>query len=215
MSYNTQYTMKTKKMQILDLDRAEELARELLISVGLDISDPNYTCTPRRMVEVFAEFTSALREESKAELGEHFKVVFPKHNGRKREYKGMLVQSPIRVYSLCSHHMLPVIYDIAFAYIPRKSKQIGFSKVVRIFRHIAKRPINQEDFTQEAVDLFYDRLQPKGLAIIVSGVHLCMKMRGICSETINKTSAVRGDFKDYEKTRDEFLALATNFDHSL
>jgi GTP cyclohydrolase I len=71
--------------------------------------------------------------------------------------------------------MLPVIYDIAFAYIPKNGEQIGFSKIVRILRHIAKRPMNQEDFTQEAVDIFYKKLQPQGLAIVVSGVHLCMK----------------------------------------
>lgn len=202
-------------MKKLDLTKAELAAKELLLSLGMDLRDPNYKETPRRMVEVLAEFTSSLREESKSELEEYFNTLFPKHNGRRVQYKGMLVQSPIRVYSLCSHHMLPIIYDIAFAYIPKKGEQIGFSKIVRILRYIAKRPMNQEDFTQEAIDLFYRKLQPQGLAIVVSGVHLCMKMRGVHSETINKTSAVKGDFKDYERTRDEFLTLATNFNHPL
>jgi GTP cyclohydrolase I len=111
--------------------------------------------------------------------------------------------------------MLPVIYDIAFAYIPKGGKYLGFSKVIRILRYLAKKPMNQEDFTQEAVDLFYNKLMPKGLAMVVSGVHMCMKMRGVCCETVNKTSAVKGDFKDYERTRDEFLSLATNFNHPI
>lgn len=203
------------KMKKLDLTKAELAAKELLLSLGIDLRDPNYKETPRRMVEVLAEFTSSLREEPKSELEEYFNTLFPKHNGRCVQYKGMLVQSPIRVYSLCSHHMLPIIYDIAFAYIPKKGEQIGFSKIVRILRYIAKRPMNQEDFTQEAIDLFYRKLQPQGLAIVVSGVHLCMKMRGVHSEAINKTSAVKGGFKDYERTRDEFLTLATNFNHPL
>lgn len=197
------------------MDMAEKAASELLINLGVDLTDPNYEGTPRRMVEVFYDFTSALREESKADIDEHFQILFPKHNGRKVEYRGMLVQSPIRVYSFCSHHMLPVIYDIAFAYIPKKGEQIGFSKIIRILRHIAKRPMNQEDFTQEAIDLFYNKLKPTGLAIVISGVHLCMKMRGVQSEAINKTSAMKGDFKNYERTRDEFLALASNFTHPL
>lgn len=206
--------MKIRKSS--DLTRAETAAKELLSSLGLDLTDPNYEGTPRRMIGVLAEFTSALCEESKSKIiEEHFSVLFPKHNGRKIAYKGMLVQNPIRVYSLCSHHMLPVIYDIAFAYVSKKGEQIGFSKIVRVLRHIAKRPMNQEDFTQEAVDLFYTRLQPQGLAIVVSGVHLCMKMRGVHCDAINKTSAVKGDFKDYERTRDEFLTLATNFNHPL
>ena len=205
--------MKMKK--VLDLTKAELAAKQLLLSLGIDLKDHNYKETPKRMVEVLAEFTSSLREESKSELEEHSNTLFPKHNDRRVQYKGMLVQSPIRVYSLCSHHMLPVIYDIAFAYIPKKGKQIGFSKIVRILRHIARRPMNQEDFTQEAIDLFYRKLKPQGLAIVVSGVHLCMKMRGVHCEAINKTSAVKGDFKDYERTRDEFLTLATNFNHPL
>ena len=199
----------------IDLTKAEIAAKDLLTNLVLDLKDPNYEGTPRRMVEVLVEFTSSLREESNKELEEYFSVLFPKHSDRKVKYKGMIVQSPVRVYSLCSHHMLPVIYDIAFAYIPKNGEQIGFSKIVRILRHIAKRPMNQEDFTQEAVDLFYKKLQPQGLAIVVSGVHLCMKMKGVHCEAINKTSAVKGDLKDYERTRDEFLSLATNFNHPL
>lgn len=198
-----------------DKQKAEIAAKELLENLGVDLSDPNYEMTPRRIVEYLYDFTSSLHQESKKELEQHFETLFPQHLDRKVPYKGMLVQSPIRVYSLCSHHFLPVIYDIAFAYIPQNGEQIGFSKIVRILRHIAKRPMNQEDFTQEVVDIFYDKLQPKGLAMVVSGVHLCMKMRGVCSEAVNKTSAVKGDFKDYERTRDEFLALAANFNHPL
>ncbi len=202
-----------KNTHTLDLEKAEEAARVLLLNLGLDLSDPNYQGTPKRMVDVFADFTSALQETTQQELEQHFNVVFPKHNDRKVHYRGMLVQSPIRVYSLCSHHMLPVIYDISFAYIPNNGEQIGFSKIIRILRQIAKRPMNQEDFTQEIIDLFYSKLKPKGLAVVVSGTHLCMKMRGVCSDAINKTSAVKGDFRDYERTRNEFLALATNFHH--
>ena len=120
----------------------------------------------------------------------------------------MLVQSPIRVYSLCSHHFLPVIYDISFAYIPQENRQIGFSKIIRIINLIAKRPMNQEDFTQRIIDLFYEKLNPKGIAVVVSGTHFCMKMRGVMSDVVNRTSALKGDFKDYERTRDEFLTLA-------
>ena len=192
----------------MDIHKANMAAQELLTNLGLDLQDANYPNTPARLVEVFVDFTQGLRDENNAELKTHFGVLFPKHADSKVPYKGMLVQSPIRIYSLCSHHLLPIIYDIAFAYIPKNGEQIGFSKIIRILRLLARKPRNQEDFTQEAVDIFYDYLEPQGLAIVVSGVHLCMKMRGVCSEAVNKTSAVKGDFKDYERTRDEFLALA-------
>lgn len=202
-------------MGLINQDKAQKAAAELLQQLGVDLTDGNYKDTPRRMVEVFTEFTAALRQDGKDELDQYFSTVFPKHNDTKAYYKGMIVQSPIRIYSLCSHHFLPVIYDISFAYIPQPGEQIGFSKVVRILKQIAQRPMNQEDFTQEAVDIFNTRLKPKGLAIVVCGVHMCMKMRGVQCEAINKTSAVRGDFKDYERTRDEFLSLATNFNRPI
>lgn len=125
-------------MKSLNIKNAQKAASDLLDSLGVDLSDPNYEGTPERMVEVFVDFTYFLRSESKAEIDKHFSVLFPKHNSQKVEYKGMIVQSPVRVYSMCSHHFLPVIYDIAFAYIPKKGEQLGFSKIVRILRLIAK-----------------------------------------------------------------------------
>ena len=167
------------------------------------------------MVEVLVEFTSALRKESSAELEEHFSISFPHHKNVRREYGEMVVQSPIRVYSLCSHHMLPIIYDIAFAYIPRKGRLIGLSKIARALSNIAKRPMNQEDFTQEAVEIFNDKIRPTGLAIVVSGTHLCIKMRGVRCETTTKTFAVKGNFNGYERAKDDFMTLANNFNYPL
>ncbi len=195
---------------------ATKHAEELLISMGLDLTDNNYKETPKRLVEVLSEFTYALKPIANDEINKLFSVSFPCHNDTKTKYSGMLVQSPIRVYSLCSHHLLPIIYDISFAYIPNTNNnngnyQIGFSKITRILRILAKRPMNQEDFTQTICEVFDNKLKPKGLAIIVSGIHLCMKMRGACSEATNITSTVRGDFKNYERSRDEFLTLALNY----
>ena len=44
--------------------------------------------------------------------------------------------------------------------------------------------------------------------IVVRGRHSCMSLRGEKSENINITSALRGMFKDEQRTRDEFLTLA-------
>lgn len=196
---------------MLKIDKAVEGARIMLQNLNIDLTDDNYSRTPDRLVEVLTEFTSSLNQGYDLEIQNYFDCLFPKHKDRKNGYRGMLVQSPVRVYSLCSHHLLPVIYDIAFAYIPNGGGQIGFSKIVRILNSVAKRPMNQEDFTQEVVDLFKEKMKPKGLAMVVSGIHMCMKMRGVHSDAVNRTSAVSGDFKDYERTRDEFLTLALNF----
>ncbi len=190
----------------MDKKAAIEDAGRLLGNLGLDLTDPNYKDTPERMVNVLMEFTKSLRGEAEEELNQNAAKVFPAHNGHK-PYKGMLVQYPITAFSLCSHHLLPIVYKISFAYIPKDGRQLGFSKITKIIRLIATRPMNQEDFTQEIVDIFQKKLNPKGLAVIIKGTHYCMKMRGIMSETTNVTSAVKGDFKLYERTRNEFLSL--------
>lgn len=123
------------------------------------------------------------------------------------KYRGMIIQEPIRVYSLCFHHLLPVTYDILFGYIPT-DLTLGFSKSVKAINLLAARPISQEDLTQEIIDEFDKTLKPKGIMVVVRGVHMCMSMRGAKTGAVNITSALRGDFKDEEKTRNEFLTLA-------
>jgi GTP cyclohydrolase IA len=189
---------------------AEEKSKYLqniFSEAGIDLTDNNYQDTPERFGKFLKEFTYGLTDLCQKEIQENLEVQFDKHNRSKQLYGGMLVQSPIRAYSVCSHHFLPIIYDISFAYIP-DTRLVGFSKITKVIRLIAKKPSNQEDFTQEIIEVFTEYLKPKGLAVVVSGIHMCMKMRGVESDAINKTSAVRGDFKDYERTRDEFLHLA-------
>lgn len=188
------------------MEKAIYHATQMLRELGFDLSDPNYKETPSRMVEVFLQFTKGIRDDNKKEIDENFNKVFPNHNGMKH-YKGMIVQSPLKVYSLCSHHLLPIIYKVYFAYIPQDQRQIGFSKVLKILRLVATQPMNQENFTQKVIDIFEEKLHPKGLAIVVKGIHFCMKIRGVMSEAVNITSTVRGDFKNFRSTREEFFTL--------
>ena len=50
--------------RILDLTKAELAAKELLLNLGLDLKDPNYEGTPKRMVEVLAENLPLLSEKN-------------------------------------------------------------------------------------------------------------------------------------------------------
>ncbi len=94
------------------------------------------------------------------------------------------------------------------AYIPRKGRITGLSKIARCVSGYAARPQVQERLTQQVADAFVRELDPLGVMVVIEAEHTCMTMRGIRaagSQTV--TSAVRGCFKNDEKTRTEALRL--------
>ncbi|MEK7526048.1 MAG: GTP cyclohydrolase I [Patescibacteria group bacterium] len=189
--------MKQPKAEVLT-----EAVDKFIFDLGLDLKNENFKDTPRRFASTYINLCRGLYEEAQQEITENLARVFPTN------YKGMIIQEPIRVYSLCSHHMLPVTYDVLFGYIPSE-KTLGFSKSIKVIELLAAKPVSQEDFTQEMVEVFDKTLKPKGLMAVVKGIHMCMLIRSVKSHTVNTTSAVRGVFKDEERTRNEFLRLAS------
>ena len=72
----------------------------------------------------------------------------------------------------------------------------------------ARRPQVQERMTSQIADALMRVLEPRGVIVVVECEHLCMTMRGVRkpgAKTI--TSAVRGDFRDSDKTRAEAMSL--------
>jgi GTP cyclohydrolase I len=179
---------------------AERGARILIEQLGLNLADPNIVGTPTRLVKTLSELMRGQNKEAQFSIKECLSTAFPTH------YKGMVILEPIKCISLCSHHLLPISYEVIFGYIP-KDKSLGFSKIIKVINLLAAKPTLQEDFTQEIIDTFNNVLDPKGIMIIVKGKHECMIIRGEKSDNSNITSAIRGVFKDEEKTRKEFLSL--------
>ncbi len=112
-------------------------------------------------------------------------------------------------FGMCPHHLLPVIYRISVAYIPR-AKVLGISKLSRICTLMARRPVLQEDLTHELALLLHKKMESEGGAAYVEGLHLCMAARGAhAHDTRVVTSAVEGVFRNQPATRQEFLDLVT------
>lgn len=122
-------------------------------------------------------------------------------------YDEMLVTPEIRVTTLCPHHILPCNFKVTIGYIPN-GKVLGLSKFVRIAGIMGKRPVMQEEYSRELADLFMSRLQPKGVAVYVTGIHGCMTNRGVKQEIPVVTSVIRGVFEHQPETKAEFLAIA-------
>jgi GTP cyclohydrolase I len=120
-------------------------------------------------------------------------------------YDEMVLVRDIEFYSMCEHHMLPIIGRAHVAYIPN-GKVLGLSKIPRIVDMYARRLQVQERMTRQIADFISELLAPQGVAVVVEALHLCMSMRGIKKQDARMTtSAMHGGFRTNVATRQEFL----------
>src|SRR5579859_158270 len=123
-------------------------------------------------------------------------------------HEEMVILKDIPFYSMCEHHLLPFNGKAHVAYIPRKDRLAGLSKLARVVEVISKRPQLQERITTQIADTLMKLLKPQGVFVIVEAEHLCMTMRGVKKPGSRMTtSAVRGVFQERSVSRSEFLTL--------
>lgn len=182
----------------------EDNFREILSKgLGLDLNDPNFKETPARVARVYKEIFAGL-DHTKGDIDKIFKTCFP------TDYKGMVFEKNITVFSMCPHHFLPVRYEVAVGYIP-DGCGVGLSKLVRIIELLAKRPALQETFTQEIVELMEKYMHTKGAICMVRGEHYCMQMRGVKQKDVSTTtSAANGVFLNKPEMELKFYELMRN-----
>jgi GTP cyclohydrolase I len=164
--------------------------------------DENFEGTAARAARGFAELVVE-RDVVRREITDMLQKTFP------AKYSEMVISKHNVAFGCCPHHLLPVIYRISLAYIPR-DKVLGISKLSRVAKLMARAPILQEDLTHDLAKILFDDLASTGSAVYIEGLHMCMAARGVTShETRVVTSAVRGVFLDQPWTRDEFINLVT------
>ena len=67
---------------------------------------------------------------------------------------------------------------------------------------------HQERLTVEIAENIAKELNPRGVAVVVEAIHLCMMMRGVEQQnSFAITSSLRGVFQSDSKTRSEFMEL--------
>jgi GTP cyclohydrolase I len=179
------------------VDDVEVAIARLLISLGVDMQDENFAETPRR-------FASYLREhfldETEAEVSKFAAATFLS------DYRGMVIVDDIEAHGMCPHHLLPVRYEISLAYLP-SARVVGLSKLPRLAEVIARQALLQETITVRIADTMSQLLGTDHIAVVVTGIHSCMAVRGVRRPTPVTTSAVRGDFLHDPTTKSEYLSL--------
>ena len=123
------------------------------------------------------------------------------------DYKQMVLVKDIEIYSLCEHHLVPIVGKAHVAYIPN-GKIVGLSKIPRIVDAYARRLQVQERLTKQIKDCIQNTLNPLGVAVVIEAQHLCMSMKKKKKQnSVTTTSDFTGAFLKNKSTREEFMHL--------
>ena len=179
-------------------DPIERLVAQMLKELGEDPGRDGLLRTPSRVARAMRFFTEGYQQDPVAILrGALFDV----------SYDEMVIVKDIDFYSLCEHHMLPFFGRVHVAYVPN-GKVLGLSKIPRLVGMFSRRLQVQERLTTQIAETLQRVLVPKGVAVVVEAIHLCMMMRGVQQQNASAvTSAVHGVFERDPKTRQEFMDL--------
>lgn len=175
----------------------QENVKQLLLSLGANLEDPNFKDTPLRVAKMFQHFFRDKQEEAIAEIATK---VFPSKNDQ------LVIVKDIKCFGMCPHHLAPIEYNIAIGYVPQ-GKVLGLSKLARLAIAVTSYPKLQEDITKEIVDVLEEQLKPLGAMCVVNGLHGCMRFRGVEMESATITSDCRGVLRTVPEARAEFLNL--------
>jgi len=179
-----------------DIEKIAKATDLIIEAIGEDPNREGLQKTPERVARAYQELLAGYRTDPIELLNEAIFHV---------SYDEMVIVRDIEFYSLCEHHMLPIIGRAHVAYLPN-GKIIGLSKVPRIVDMFARRLQVQERMTRQIADLVNELLHPKGVAVVVEGLHMCSMMRGVKKHDARMTtSAMIGAFRNSMSTRQEFL----------
>jgi GTP cyclohydrolase I len=174
------------------------LVEQLLKELGEDAYREGLEHTPERVEKALRFLTAGYRMNIADVFNEALFV---------EEYDEMVVVKDIDFFSLCEHHLIPFFGKAHIAYMPHK-KIVGLSKIPRLVEMFSRRLQVQERLTTQIASTLNEVLQPRGVAVVMEAVHLCMIMRGVEKQNSKAvTSAMLGAFRDRPETRAEFMEL--------
>ena len=187
----------------IERDKLQHHLGEVLRLLHVDLEDENIADTPRRWAESLITMTSGYDFTDVKKLTTMFRLACT----RADESCQNLVVIGGTYKTLCAHHILPFFGRFIIGYIPEQMI-IGASKIPRIVEVHMRRLQSQEHLVHDVADTIEKILEPRGLAVWMGGVHLCMVMRGVEQESsFMETNVLRGELLNDERTRQEFMSI--------
>lgn len=181
------------------IDIIERKFRDIMETLGLDLTDDSLTETPKRVAKMYVgEIFWGLDYEA-----------FPKCTtvDNKMKYDEMVIERNVNVQSNCEHHFVVIDGVATVAYIP-KQKVLGLSKINRVVEYFSKRPQIQERLTEQVYHALQYILDTDDIAVVIEATHFCVRSRGVedtGSSTV--TSKLGGVFKTDPSVRGEFMNI--------
>ena len=178
--------------------KVAELIAKILGELGENVEREGLERTPDRVEKALRYLTSGYGKDAKEILNDAMFV---------EDYDEMVIVKDIDFSSLCEHHLLPFIGKCHVAYMPGR-KIVGLSKIPRLVEMFSRRLQVQERLTTQIASTINEVLQPRGVAVVMEAVHLCMMIRGVEKQNSKAiTSAMLGSFRENAETRAEFMEL--------
>jgi GTP cyclohydrolase I len=173
----------------------ETSVKNILEAIGEDVNREGLIKTPHRVAKAYKHIFGGYEKDAEEILRS---AMFKTTNSE------MVVVKDIEFYSMCEHHMLPIIGKAHVGYIP-DGKVTGLSKLPRVVDVFARRLQIQENMTEQIASAIENAIQPKGVGVVITARHMCMEMRGVekCG-SMTTTSSYRGELLD-SNLKSEFL----------
>ncbi len=176
----------------------KDIIKQLLINLGEDPEREGLKRTPERVEKSLRFLTEGYGKDVQKIIE---RAVF------EEKCDEMVILKDIDIFSMCEHHLLPFYGKCHVAYIP-DGKILGLSKISRIIEVFSRRLQVQERLTNQIAECLTDALKPKGVAVVIEALHLCMCMRGVEKQNaLTITSSMLGVFKSDSRTRMEFMSF--------
>ena len=170
--------------------------REIIKLLGEDPEREGLLKTPMRAARALLRATRGYDESGRQVIE---KAIFT-HEGSR-----MVIVKDIEFYSFCEHHILPFFGHVSIGYIP-DGKIVGLSKLARLVNVYARRLQVQERMTAEICRDLQRHLAPKGVIVVSTAQHLCMKLRGVeKQDSATTTVETSGVFDEDYRLREEFF----------
>jgi len=191
LGINTPITSLLEVDRDAKVDKIAALTKEMLETLGLDLTDDSLEETPIRVAKMYVdEIFSGL-------VPDHF----PKCTTVDNKFchgDEFVLERNITMYSDCEHHLRPIIGVAHVAYIPGK-KVLGLSKLNRIVQYFARRPQVQERLTQQIAHAIAFITESPDVMVIVDAGHTCVSQRGVMdTNSTTSTACCLGVFGEHD-----------------